>query len=117
MNVGPFLAKNIPLVLTSFTEYLPFFNDTISDSDLTTKEFETAFKPLKSNKAARIDIINLWKSKTRVTSYEFKSKSYEFKSTSYEFKSASYEFKSTSYMFKSTSYEFKSTSYEFKLTS
>ena len=34
------------------------FNDTISDFDLTTKEFETAFKPLKHNKAAGIDIIN-----------------------------------------------------------
>ena len=47
--------------------------------------------------------ILMWKSKTRVTSYEFKSSSYEFKSTSCEFKSTSYEFKSTSYEFKSTS--------------
>ena len=34
------------------------FNDTISDSDLTTEEFETAFKSLKRNKAAGIDTIN-----------------------------------------------------------
>ena len=35
--------------------------------------------------------VQLWKSKARVTSYEFKSMNYEFKSTSYEFKSTSYE--------------------------
>ena len=34
------------------------FNDAISDSDLTTEEFETAFKSLKRNKAAHIDTIN-----------------------------------------------------------
>ena len=34
------------------------FNDAISDSDLTTEEFETAFKSLKRNKAAGIDTIN-----------------------------------------------------------
>ena len=33
------------------------FNDTISDFDLTTEEFETAFKSLKRNKAAGIDTI------------------------------------------------------------
>ena len=37
----------------------------------------------------------VWKSKTRVTSYEFKSTSYEFKSKSCEFKFTSYEFKSS----------------------
>ena len=42
-----------------------------------------------------------WKSKTRVTSWEFKPTCYEFKSTSYEFKFMSYEFKFTSYEFKS----------------
>ena len=41
-------------------------------------------------------IYSLWKSKTRVTSYEFKSTSYEFKSTNYEFKFTSCEFKSRS---------------------
>ena len=51
-NVGPSLAKNILPVSTGFTEHLMSFNDTISDSDLTTEEFETAFKSLKSNKAA-----------------------------------------------------------------
>ena len=34
-NVGPSLAKNIPPVSTSFTEYLISCNDAISDSDLT----------------------------------------------------------------------------------
>ena len=34
------------------------FNDAISDSDLTTEEFKTAFKSLKRNKAAGIDTIN-----------------------------------------------------------
>ena len=43
-NVGPSLAENILPVLTSFTEYLTSFNDAISDSDLKTEEFETAFK-------------------------------------------------------------------------
>ena len=57
-NVGPSLAKNIPPVSTSFTEYLMSFNDVISDSDLTTEGFETAIKSLKPNKAAGIDIIN-----------------------------------------------------------
>ena len=33
------------------------FTDVISDSDLTTEEFETAFKSLKRNKAAGIDTI------------------------------------------------------------
>ena len=57
-NVGPFLAKNIPPVATSFTEYLISFKDAISDSDLKTEEFETTFKSLKCNKAAGIDTIN-----------------------------------------------------------
>ena len=35
-NIGPSLAKNI-------AEYLMSFNDAISDSDLTTEEFETDF--------------------------------------------------------------------------
>ena len=34
------------------------FNDAISDYDLKTEEFETAFKSLKRNKAAGIDTIN-----------------------------------------------------------
>ena len=70
-----------------------------------------------TNKKENFLTLILWKSKTRVTSYEFKSTSYEFKFTSYEFKSTSYVFKSTSYEFKLTSYEFKSTSYELKFTS
>ena len=57
-NVGLSLEKNIPPVLTSFTEYLMSFNDAISDSDLTTEEYKTAFKSLKRNKAAGIDTIN-----------------------------------------------------------
>ena len=51
-NIGPSLTKNIPPVSTGFTEHLMSFNDSISDSDLTTEEFEIAFKSLKSNKAA-----------------------------------------------------------------
>ena len=35
------------------------FNNVISDSDLTTEEFETALKPLKHNKVAGIDTTNL----------------------------------------------------------
>ena len=62
-------------------------------------------------------VLLLWKSKTRVTSYEFESTSYVFKSTRYELKFMSYEFKFTSYEFQFTSYEFQSTSYEFKLAS
>ena len=57
-NVGLSLAKDIPPVSTRFTEYLTSFNDAISDSDLTTEEFETAFKSLKRNKAAGVDTIN-----------------------------------------------------------
>ena len=34
------------------------FNDAVSDSDLTTEEFVTAFKSLKRNKAADIDTIH-----------------------------------------------------------
>ena len=63
------------------------------------------------------DVLLLWKSKTRVTSYEFESTSYVFKSTRYELKFMSYEFKFMSYEFQFTSYEFQSTSYEFKLAS
>ena len=57
-NVGPSPAENIPQVSTSYTEYLTSFDKTISDSHLTTEEFERAFKSLKRNKAAYIDIIN-----------------------------------------------------------
>ena len=57
-NVGPFIAENIQPVSTSFTEYLKSFNDAISDSDLTIKEFETALKSLKRNKAGGIGIID-----------------------------------------------------------
>ena len=57
-NVGLSYAKNIPLVSTSFTEYLMYSNNVISDSDLTTEEFETAFKSLKRYKAAVIYTIN-----------------------------------------------------------
>ena len=58
MNVGLSLAKNILPVSTGFTECLISFNYAISDSDLTTEEFKTAFKSLKRNKAAGIDTIN-----------------------------------------------------------
>ena len=57
-NVGPSLAKNIPPVSTGFAEYLMSFNDAISNSNLTTQEFETVFKSLIRNKAAGIDTIN-----------------------------------------------------------
>ena len=57
-RVGISLAKNIPPVSTSFTKYLMSFNDARSGSDLKIKEFETAFKSLKGNKAASIDTIN-----------------------------------------------------------
>ena len=48
---------------------MPFFHDI---------QLSTLFKFNKNNL--------LWKSKTRVTSYESKSTSYEFKPTSYELK-------------------------------
>ena len=57
-NVDPSLAKNVLPVSTSYTEYLMSFNDAISDSDLTTEEFETVFKSLERNKAACINTIN-----------------------------------------------------------
>ena len=42
------LVKNILSASTSFTEYLMSFNDAMSDSDLTTEEFEIAYKILKT---------------------------------------------------------------------
>ena len=36
-NVAPSFAENILSVSASYTEYLTSFNDTISDSDLTTE--------------------------------------------------------------------------------
>ena len=54
------------------------------------------------------------KSRTRVTSYKFKSTSYKLQFTSCEFESISYEFKSMSYEFQFMSYKFESMSYEFK---
>ena len=57
-NIGPFLGVDTTPVSTSYTECLMSFNDAISHSDLTTKEFETACKSLKRNKAAGIDTIN-----------------------------------------------------------
>ena len=47
-NVGLSLAENVPPVSTSCTEHLMSFNNAISDSDLTTEEFETALKLLKT---------------------------------------------------------------------
>ena len=58
-SVGLSLAENVPPVSTSFTEHFMSFNNAISDSDLTTEEFETALKPLKHNKVAGIDTTNL----------------------------------------------------------
>ena len=58
MNLGLPLAKDIPTVSASFTECLMSFNDSISDSDLTTEEFKTAFKSLKCDEALGIDTIN-----------------------------------------------------------
>ena len=55
-----------------------------------------------------------WKSKTRVTSYKFKSTGFEFKSTNYEFKPMSYKFQLTSYKTETTSCKIKSTSWEIK---
>ena len=58
--------------------------------------------------------IYLCKSKTLVTSYEFKFTSYELKFMSCKFKSTSCEFKPTSWKHKITSYMIKSTSQEIK---
>ena len=51
-NEGPTLAGNIQPVSTGYTEYLMFFNDAISSSNLTTEKLEITLKPLKRNMAA-----------------------------------------------------------------
>ena len=57
-NIGPNLAKKISHTPTGFESYLTKFDQTINNEDLTLKEFETAFKSLKRNKAEGIDGIN-----------------------------------------------------------
>ena len=59
----------------------------------------------------------MWKSKTRVTNYEFKSTSYEFKSTNQKTKGTSCKIKSMSWDTKRTSWDIKSASQETKSTS
>lgn len=54
-NVNPSLAEKIPPVSTNFTEYLIPFNESIRKFDLTTEEFETAFKSLKRSKAVGLE--------------------------------------------------------------
>ena len=42
-NVGPSLTENVPPVSNIYRKCLMSFNGSISDSDLTTKEFKTTF--------------------------------------------------------------------------
>ena len=52
-----FLVENIPPFSASYTEYLMSISGAISDSDLTTEEFETVFKSLTPSIATGIDTI------------------------------------------------------------
>ena len=57
-NIGPNLSKKIPLISKTFDQYFSPVDTQISHHDLTLKEFETAYKSLKRNKASGIDNIN-----------------------------------------------------------
>ena len=57
-QVGPNLASKIPKVNTQIEEYIAQYENVIGFQSLTFKEFETAFKTLKRNKAAGYDDIS-----------------------------------------------------------
>ena len=57
-NIGPNLAAKITTVRHNFKRYLPRINTKMHYEELSTIEFEKAFKSLKRNKAKGIDNIN-----------------------------------------------------------
>ena len=57
-NIGPNLSKKIPQISKTFDQYFSPVDTQINHHDLTLKEFETAYKSLKRNKASGIDNIN-----------------------------------------------------------
>ena len=57
-NIGPNLANKIPQISKTFDQYFSPVDTQINQNDLTLKEFETAYKSLKRNKASGIDDIN-----------------------------------------------------------
>ena len=57
-NIGPNLSKKIPQISKTFDQHFSPVDTQINHHDLTLKEFETAYKSLKRNKASGIDNIN-----------------------------------------------------------
>ena len=57
-NIGQNLANKIPQISTTFDQYFTPVDTQINHHDFTLKEFETAYKSLKRNKASGIDDIN-----------------------------------------------------------
>ena len=57
-NVGPKLAEKIPDVNKNFESYIPVIDTSLFHTDLTEKEFETAFKSLKKDKASGFDKVH-----------------------------------------------------------
>ena len=57
-NIGSNLAAKIPHSEKHFTEYLNQSEVVMTEKELTSEEFESAFKPLKTNKANGYDDIN-----------------------------------------------------------
>ena len=58
-NVGPKLAEKIPDVNKKFESYIPVIDTSLLHTDLTEKEFETAFKSLKKDKAPGFDKVHV----------------------------------------------------------
>ena len=58
-NVGPKLAEKIPDVNKKYESYIPVFDTSLLHTDLTEKEFETAFKSLKKGKAPGFDKVHV----------------------------------------------------------
>ena len=57
-NVGPRLVEKIPPTQKSFKDYLTQFNTSMDSTELSFKEFETAFKSLKRNKSSGVEDLN-----------------------------------------------------------
>ena len=57
-NIGPNLANKILQISKTFDQYFSPVDTQLNHHDLTLKEFETAYKSLKRNKASGIDDIN-----------------------------------------------------------
>ena len=58
-NVGPKLAEKIPDVNKTFESYIPAIDTSLLHTDLTEKEFETASKSLKKDKAPGFDKVHV----------------------------------------------------------